>query len=444
MYNHENKKDHIIRSTNLYTLFIYGMIISAPLTFYSLHFSGIGMSINFYRIFFLLYILGFMFNLKDIKFSKKIMFLILFLWLIFAIFLINFSRSELIIYANKAIMKLCVEFVIITLILIYIRNYSRLINIMKVYLFSSFLPIGLATYQLLFWIFTGKVGKLPFYNIVMKYPSEYVRGWARQIIIESSLGVPRIVSTMNDPSSFGIYLISVFSILIILYKTGEIRNKIFFNIFCFLILFIILFTFSRTSWVVWLIFMLLNFSYIFKYNFKFNYIAKYFIISIILLSLLLIPIHNNSMLSLLIDRTKNALNTSSTLFGREYFFDVGMKALETNPAWGIGYYNIANIPGYIRKDVSSTHNIYLNWLAELGLIGSLPMFLFIILIIYLLYKKNKENGWKYIEINRTLLSFLLALLVGNLFYPIFLGTPFIDLYLCILLAFISLKTKVAL
>ena len=225
----------------------------------------------------------------------------------------------------------------------------------------------------------------------------------------------RVFSTLSNPNLLATYLcMSVcLNIGMILNKPSKSTEKIYLYFSLFLALTCLLFTFSRGAWlalgvVILLLGMLINKRIIYVF-------------------IILTAISSLFMQDLIWARIFSAFNptdTSSSL--RIAFWESTIAMIIDNPLLGIGWasyqYTYPNYDFFINDSsviIYHAHNMYLNMLAEIGILGGIVYLAAFFYLIKILYKKytvlSRDNGYFLSVISCT----FVLLLIGITDYPLF-------------------------
>ncbi|MCX7918623.1 MAG: O-antigen ligase family protein [bacterium] len=257
-----------------------------------------------------------------------------------------------------------------------------------------------------------------------------------------SPNLTRINSTFTDPNTYGVYLILVIPIVIAKVLSARGVSFIKYSGLIFLLLLNLLWTGSRAAWfsfVLSSIFMviIISFSRMRKeisYQFIRNHFTK--------ISIILLIVGISTTIILIIISTQNP--TTTDLSQHKSYWDVLKFSLNTHadadtilknriPLWqaafamvtyqplvgiGIGsypfwleYFLKPGVTTFLR--IAYAHNYYLQFAAELGLIG-FGLFLWLIIVIFIIgWKAIRNNGLVPLGLLTGLIAFLLAQLTQH-------------------------------
>ena len=325
------------------------------------------------------------------------------------------------IYEGESISYFLVKLVGFSYIIYFSIAFSKKIIIksaIKVYLLSSFMPLMIGMYQLVYYLIHNSFPLLPFSRFSV------IEG-------ESSAGLgfqywmyPRITSTFLEPNYFGLFLTSIIIISISLLsrkgnETEDMLPRIVLWTISLFSLVELIFTLSLTAMAGFIVGILV---YILLSKLKFvRLIRSSFAIVILLLiaDFLFSFLLNLNIFQMVNDRIFLKMQSIDTLYGRKEFFSAAFKAFAKNPLIGVGFGGLFN---YIRdiSPVSSAHNAFLTFLAEQGLLGFIPLVFFYVYIIYRIYVTFKyfshHGDIQMAQIGIGLLSYLIASIIASQFY----------------------------
>lgn len=320
-------------------------------------------------------------------------------------------------YAIRGVFTLIAGGIVMALIVMVVSNRERLNTAIKVFIWSSILPLTIAFYQLYSWL-AGKPVRLPLIvylpllheNSILHIPI----GW------EYRLEIPRLTGTFAEPNIFAMYLVGVLLFLICLIMSNIRKNR---KIGLYLIILgvanfsVLLMTFSRSGWFS----LLIGLIPILLYNVDLAFKPKVFLM---LFTLLLITI------SLAFILAPDTVFSENVLLQRLEFRDMsleghiktrleGLQIFAKSPIIGAGLQSYGILTGQ-PEGVSSTHSPYFTYLAEGGLLGILFLLVWIgsigkgIWTTFVKYGyKNKSRDFYYIL---AALSSFIALLFNNILY----------------------------
>jgi len=319
-------------------------------------------------------------------------------------------------YAIKWLFALIAGGIIMALIVMMVSNREKLYIAIKVFIWSSILPLTIAFYQLYSWL-AGKPVRLPLIDYLPLLHENSILH--RPIGWEFGLGVPRLTGTFAEPNIFAMYLVGVLLFLICSIMSNIRKNR---KIGFYLIILgvanfsVLLMTFSRSGWFS----LLIGLIPILLYNFNLSFKPKVFLM----------------LFTLLITISLASIFTPDTVFSENIFLqrlglhDIslgghiktrleGLQIFAKSPIIGAGLRSYGILVGQ-PEGVSSTHSPYFTYLAEGGLLG----ILFLLVWIGSIWKgiwttfakygyKNRSRDFYYIL---AALSSFIALIFNNILY----------------------------
>lgn len=189
----------------------------------------------------------------------------------------------------------------------------------------------------------------------------------------------RAFSTLYNPNVLGSYLILVISIAVAGFHCSEkSQNKIVTSIVLIAAYLCMVLTFSRGAWLGLAISILIVFLFSKE---------KPYILAVIFITLLLVIPELDAVLTRI---NPGLLSDDSSNIYRHYLWTTAFDTFKQNPIFGSGLGSFgfslpshSKVGGYL---VSHAHNIYLQLLAELGLLGFIAFFGYLISIVYTAFK----------------------------------------------------------
>jgi len=368
---------------------------------------------DIYILFFIIYLLIYNFKNKLFKFNNRIKTF----FILLTIFNISLNIS-LIQSINKNIsLYFNIRFFILS-IFVFLLSFTKINkNIFKDgFIYSSFFEACIAIYQFA----DQKIIANKFLGLSNHFP--YDLGTS---VIENINGrLLRSYGLLTHPNILGIFLLIGFIFLFI--KMLNQDNKKYLNYFLLGVIFIgIILTFSRTVFLMLLIFFIIFFVYKIKNkDFKKNDIYKLSIIFFIIFSNLFIfknliftRISDNRLNNISNSERSNQYLESINVIKDNFFFGVG----ERNYTLYILDKNQSNDP-YIKP----VHNIYLLALCELGLFGFIIFILLTMLPLYIKQSLDIKIIYFLILVSGLFDHFLLTENFGLFIIIFFLGMMFIN------------------
>ncbi len=262
--------------------------------------------------------------------------------------------------------------------IVAINNQVHIRKLVWAYLFSSIFPILIGLYQWVGVTRTGIVPPLPFQEFLI------VAGKDELFLY----GNYRVVSTLQDPSFYGLFMSSIVAIsIVLLIYDKEKRSSIFrYSLISFILLGILcIFSSGSVSSMVNVV------SCVFFILLTGGGNLKKVLPGIIMgLSLIFISVYIMSAIFNYnpIDVLQEKLiiqGDENTTFGRQSFFNVGIEAFLKSPIIGVGFGGM---------ELFSAHNSYLTFLGYQGILGLLAHLNIIVRIPFMRFKKitrNKKN-----------------------------------------------------
>lgn len=377
-----------------------------------IYFSEILLFFIFFAFVFLLFL-----NLKnkpDIKFSfsddRKMVFALL-LFLIYSYLSIFWSLDkELALNSNLYFLELAILFLILFSGLV---NYDK---ILKSIVISSFFPSLLGIYQFFSQSFFENkfLGLTNYYSFVAGTSIIYLENLARLV---------RSYGSFPHPNFFaGFLIITLVASFLLFLKT---KNKFcLFFVIC-LQLMALFFTFSRSAWISFALLLFFIFIYFIKEKKEFwqkNKFYFYFLIVFIISLFLIFSPFVSSRLDLESISTRRSseeriglLSESKNIFFENYLLGVG-----------VSNYTLASFELYPDKnswEYQPVHNVFILFLVELGILGTV-LFLLFILAFLNFYQKNGQLKYKLFF----LIILLPTLLLDHYFLSMYSGKMLFLLY----------------
>lgn len=287
-------------------------------------------------------------------------------WLIFLLSTLGISS----VFAKNQLAGLVTLSIFTLQILFYIIIRSRIndresnLNIVRYLLISSLLVTSFGIFQ---------------YYFINHMPP----GWIDKELYKN---IPnRAFSTMYNPNVLGSYLIIIISIALSGFKPTNNRAGRLPSLFILILSYIcMVLTFSRGAWLG----LAASILVIFIFSKE-----KPYILSVLGVTLLLTLPEFDAVLSRL---NIDFLSSDSSSEYRWYLWKVAFKTFSDNPLFGTGLGSFGfSLPSHSQAGgylVSHAHNIYLHFLAETGLFGSVAFFGYIGAAVYVCYKVMKKSS----------------------------------------------------
>ncbi len=332
-------------------------------------------------LFFLYIVLGFVFNPTNTSFLYGI-----FQFAVFILFYFN-SRSLL---ADKKILN----YIFITLISIILFESS-----LAVIQFLLQRPIGL-------------------------FSEEFLNDKPYGIISPENIELFRASGTLSHPNYLANLLVSILPIFFIYgNKVLKVKKHLFVVLNCLIILALI-FTFSRTNWILFLVYLgYLLYQHRSKTNIRINYAHLLFsIILFIFLLFSMYPFISNRLSSI-----PTALSDFGSIGLRLKVIQIASYIISENPVFGIGLNQFLNIaPDFTEEHIFSSsvlssstlvHNIFVQIATDTGILGLFIFLAFIIFVLKEFYSDKQKR--RNVIIQSSVIGFLFFL-GGGMFNPFFL------------------------
>lgn len=224
----------------------------------------------------------------------------------------------------------------------------------------------------------------------------------------------RVFSTLDNPNLLATFLLMMICMVtgLLLDRPKDNKNKWFLYLVAAVNLLCLLFTFSRGAWLTLLLIMCILGVLI-------NVRIIYILAVIIALSLL-------GMHEVIIGRIMSIFNQTDTSAALRWaYWDSTIQMIEWNP-WGIGwsaYRFVYPEYDYFINNPSITiyhaHNMYLNMIAEIGIIGGavyISLFIYAFIGLYRIYKFTAHNKGCILAIISGIVA---VMLMGITDYPLF-------------------------
>jgi len=283
------------------------------------------------------------------------------------------------------------EIVIVYLIIIAADiNAENVLKILKVYLISAIVPLGVGIWQIANNILQFSSIEIPFNQFVITGKYNELAGR----YFSAGSGITRISSTFAEPNIFGCYLASVF-LFSLLFKINKKWIRSIFRIFQLSILIVIIFTLSKLAYL----FLIIGLLYITRKNKKYIFT----IIFIILLMIVIIVLLNYYKVS-------NILNRLTGDSGHYKIFVESLSEIQ-----GINYFigaGIGSIP------YGSWHRFIISRIYESGMIGLIFAFAVSIIPINIMRLKVKNRYEK--KIKNNFAGVMLSTIIGLNAYDYFI------------------------
>ncbi len=383
-------------------------IISAPLRAYPIIQIG-GFNISFFRLFSIIAIIFFVFELIKRPFLRiprgNIMLLLLFINLIMIIIPIMYSSN---LFSGDSFSRFIIKLtgwiwviVFSLLVMKYPVSFKRFLN---TFLYSSVIPMLIGWYQLIQFYTFHQIPKLPFSNI------DALNEKASGILYESYF---RPSGPFLEPNYFGYFLGVVFLIILTqILNEGLNKNKLKIIILSSSGL-LLIGTMSLSAIIgVAIGIIYIGFLSDTKKLFRLIKLSLTTMIVLLLFSYKL-GIAQKIFEALFFKVSVRSTQTDS-MFGRDTFFNALYDSLVSSNGLGVGYGGITEFTG---SEISTIHNALLTVLAEQGIISFIVLItIFLVTIAKLIVRgvSKKDNSFNNSCI--ALGAALSALIVGNLVY----------------------------
>lgn len=330
--------------------------------------------------------------------------------LILPLSFINNGYLENNIFSNPFVFALAI---ILAFVLHYINDWYDILK--KCLVFFS---IEHFVVSWLFWIFRG------FYNstIIPLFPAEY-RAWLTKWSDSNVL-----MGLVNHYSTSGIYFSIAVLVMFAIWLTKTKKTKVD-TVWLILMLFSLFMTQKRGPLLFCIIAMIA--AYFIYEKIKTKTILKFLGIVLVIILLLILVIQIFPSTSGFIDRLVQLDEQDDITNGRIPLYEYAVSLFKQNPLFGIGWGQYRY--SYVRE--ISAHNIYLQVLAETGIVGAVLVFgafIYGLVISIRLLRKSKE----YSQSLRFAILFSFAMQVYFLLYGI-TGNPLYDLQ-CFVPYFLSI------
>lgn len=361
------------RKTPNSIMFLKLAVFFAPMRSYGL-FEVAGFNVSLFRFFTLLMIFSiiieFIFYNKRILIDKYIILILLILcYNLFTLFYSNNITNSHFMAMTIGLLWLLFAYSVLN------REKKYILEIIKIFIYSSIIPIALGLYQWVYYQVSGFIPDMPFSFILV---SEGKTGITFNTLL-------RITSTFLDPSYYGMFLATVatMSLGIIIHK--DVTTKLFGNRFIKRIHFILILSIigmvqslSLTSLIGFITGSTILIIYTNKRVKILLKLAIYIFVMLLLVSLYN-HIFNYNIFEAILFKVGTQFDRYGLDFGREEYFKLGIQKFLEKPIFGVGFGNVSLDVGII----SSAHNTLLTILAQQGIIGLVLHLLFLIIFPFL-------------------------------------------------------------
>jgi hypothetical protein len=282
---------------------------------------------------------------------------------------------------------------------------SYFISIIKVFIYSSVIPIILGLFQWIYYQINGVIPEMPLSLFLV---SEGKTGITFNTLL-------RITSTFLDPSYYGMFLAMVATMIlgIIIHKDKTVKlfgSKFMKNIHLILIfsIFGIVQSLSLTAIVGFTIGSIILVAYSKK---RLVILSRILILSLVMIFFISLYnfIFSYNIFESILFKAGAQFDRYGLDFGREEYFKLGVQRFLQSPIFGVGFGDVS-VDGII---ISSAHNTLLTILAQQGLIGLL-LHLSLLIIFPILNIWTNPKGKNYLSI--IMFSSLFAMVTVSLGY----------------------------
>jgi O-antigen ligase len=282
---------------------------------------------------------------------------------------------------------------------------------------------------------TAALASLGVFQAVTGNPSDEFFGFAR---IDTG---DRLAGPINEPNMWGQVLIAVLPFVIFNFLRASGNGKLIYAAIFVSIFIVLLNTYSRGGYLAFVIVLILITFFFTKFNI-------WFISSVAAVALLVLPfipiryIERFQTLYTITPANQSGIYEEASFRGRTSEMLTGLTMFEEHPLLGVGaanypvnYQRYAQIVGLeVRSEQREAHSLYLEVIAETGVLGSLSFMGIIFFLFRALSRARSEiKNTRHFDEWSTYISATQVSLIGYLFAAIFLHGAFIR-YFWILVA----------
>lgn len=417
---------------------LFFLILTAPLSVITFHVDIIWVTVTPFRIVFLfslIFSLLFFRKKNALIINKKTLIACCFTCFLFVIYLCALSRKDSIYgqQANFRFLEIILFFSTILLTNSLIKNEFMFFKFLKYIVYTSLIIIFLGYLDL----FLKNSMQINMWDYISDYEDPF------SLFLNKDYNFflqQRMTGTFFDSNLFSYYLLLPLIITVYYGIDRKVVNRIFSIktsvIISYIISITIILTLSRSS-----IFLMLSIWTIALYRWnvklkKFLFLSFIFIPLLISMNYYIAHISDVSISEAILRRFHPV---ESSFIEKENMRAIRMKAgidaISSNWFFGVGLGNLGRFlpPGIRKSNEITSHSLYIDIMAEVGVLGIIVFFLFIFFLIFNISKKQVFGAY---NLNKLFNLFLFILLLSQFLYSNLIN-PVFAIHFGLLLSFIK-------